>query len=340
MGERAAGVRADRPRLLLEGAKSLSYAGNMLAKRLAEERGFHEALLVAPDGRVLEAQTAAFFWVTHPRSALYPASFRGHPELDLARDSAEPRSGGGAPVPSCDALHASRGLPGGHGPGEIHPVGVIESGPSTRCRPVTRQVSELFGSDVAGRHRRAGRRPSEVPHPRPPRGRPRSDRAAGRGDSLQPSKIPCAASAASKIGRADVYLSAFWTIRLTPARSASPDLGSRQVDEVRRRVGSHGDVVAARVGGGGKGRPHGGSDPPPQLRESVGDRPRQALTQILQAAEAGQLRFRRLFRPCPVLECGQKAGSRGGWLRVHLPGSVDMRTPAQPSLISSESCVG
>jgi branched-chain amino acid aminotransferase len=54
----------DSPRLALAGAKSLSYAGNMVAKRMAQERGFEEALLTTPDGRVMEVQQAAFFWVT------------------------------------------------------------------------------------------------------------------------------------------------------------------------------------------------------------------------------------------------------------------------------------
>ncbi len=54
----------DSPRAILVGAKSLSYAGNMLAMRLAKERGFWEALLTTPDGRVMEVQQAAFFWVT------------------------------------------------------------------------------------------------------------------------------------------------------------------------------------------------------------------------------------------------------------------------------------
>jgi branched-chain amino acid aminotransferase len=53
----------DVPRLVLGGAKTLSYAGNMLARRLAQERGFDEALLVTPEGRILELQTASFFYV-------------------------------------------------------------------------------------------------------------------------------------------------------------------------------------------------------------------------------------------------------------------------------------
>jgi branched-chain amino acid aminotransferase len=51
------------PTRVLDGVKSLSYAANMLASRLARERGADEALLVTPHGRVLEAPTSSIFWI-------------------------------------------------------------------------------------------------------------------------------------------------------------------------------------------------------------------------------------------------------------------------------------
>jgi branched-chain amino acid aminotransferase len=51
------------PTRVLDAVKSLSYAANMLASRLAREAGADEALLVTPHGRVLEAPTSALFYV-------------------------------------------------------------------------------------------------------------------------------------------------------------------------------------------------------------------------------------------------------------------------------------
>ena len=62
----------DLPRPCLVGAKTISYAANMLAQRLAQGRGFDEALLVSPDGRVLEAQTGAVFWVAEEGAVYTP----------------------------------------------------------------------------------------------------------------------------------------------------------------------------------------------------------------------------------------------------------------------------
>jgi branched-chain amino acid aminotransferase len=64
------------PNRVLDGLKTLSYAGNMLAGRLAREGGFDEALLVTPHGRVLEGPTWSFFWVAGGRVLTPPLEDR------------------------------------------------------------------------------------------------------------------------------------------------------------------------------------------------------------------------------------------------------------------------
>ena len=71
------------PTRVLDGIKSLSYAGNMLASRLARERGFDEALLVTPHGRVLEAPTSSIFWVDGGR--LYTPPLEEHILASITR---------------------------------------------------------------------------------------------------------------------------------------------------------------------------------------------------------------------------------------------------------------
>jgi branched-chain amino acid aminotransferase len=60
------------PPRLLDGIKSLSYAANMLASRLAREQGADEALLVTPHLRVLECPTSSFFLVSGGEVATAP----------------------------------------------------------------------------------------------------------------------------------------------------------------------------------------------------------------------------------------------------------------------------
>ena len=71
------------PTRVLNGLKTLSYAANMLAGRLAKEQGADEALLVTPHGRVLEGPTWTFFWVAR-RAAAHAAALRRDPRLDHA----------------------------------------------------------------------------------------------------------------------------------------------------------------------------------------------------------------------------------------------------------------
>jgi branched-subunit amino acid aminotransferase/4-amino-4-deoxychorismate lyase len=73
------------PTRVLDGIKSLSYAGNMLASRLARERGFDEALLVTPHERVLEAPTSSIFWAGRD-GALCTPPLEDHILASITRD--------------------------------------------------------------------------------------------------------------------------------------------------------------------------------------------------------------------------------------------------------------
>jgi branched-chain amino acid aminotransferase len=53
-----------QPTVILNGVKSLSYGANMQATRIARRRGAEEAVLVRPDGTVLEPPTSSIFWVS------------------------------------------------------------------------------------------------------------------------------------------------------------------------------------------------------------------------------------------------------------------------------------
>ena len=61
------------PTVILNGVKSLSYAANMQATRLAKRQGADEAVLVRPEGTVLEPPTSAIFWVSAEGSLRTPA---------------------------------------------------------------------------------------------------------------------------------------------------------------------------------------------------------------------------------------------------------------------------
>ncbi|HEY1597143.1 MAG TPA: aminotransferase class IV [Thermoleophilaceae bacterium] len=73
------------PTRILDGVKSLSYAANMLATRIAKERGFDDALLVTPHGRVLELPTSSIFWVT-PAGELCTPPLDDHILASITRD--------------------------------------------------------------------------------------------------------------------------------------------------------------------------------------------------------------------------------------------------------------
>ncbi|MFL5897180.1 MAG: aminotransferase class IV [Solirubrobacterales bacterium] len=61
------------PSVILNGVKSLSYAANMQATRIAKRAGADEAVLVRPDGTVLEPPTSSVFWVAAEGQLRTPA---------------------------------------------------------------------------------------------------------------------------------------------------------------------------------------------------------------------------------------------------------------------------
>jgi branched-chain amino acid aminotransferase len=73
------------PTVILNGVKSLSYAANMQATRLAKAQGADEAVLVQPDGTVLEPPTSAIFWVS-PQGALRTPALEAGVLESITRD--------------------------------------------------------------------------------------------------------------------------------------------------------------------------------------------------------------------------------------------------------------
>jgi branched-chain amino acid aminotransferase len=61
------------PTVILNGVKSISYAANMQATRIAKGQGADEAVLIRPDGTVLEPPTSSVFWVSPAGELRTPA---------------------------------------------------------------------------------------------------------------------------------------------------------------------------------------------------------------------------------------------------------------------------
>jgi branched-chain amino acid aminotransferase len=73
------------PTVILNGVKSLSYAANMQATRIAKGKGADEAVLVRPDGIVLEPPTSSVFWAS-PEGALRTSALEDGVLASITRD--------------------------------------------------------------------------------------------------------------------------------------------------------------------------------------------------------------------------------------------------------------
>lgn len=141
------------PTRVLDGVKSLSYAANMLCSRLAHERGFDEALLVTPHGRVLEGPTSSMFWVDDAGTLCTPpledhilASITRAHLMDLVEVSERPVT--------ADELLGAREAFMASTVREVQSVAAIEDREFPETGEVTRKVAAAFAAhvdDVLGR---------------------------------------------------------------------------------------------------------------------------------------------------------------------------------------------
>ncbi len=136
------------PNRVLDGLKTLSYAGNMLAGRLAREQGFDEALLVTPHGRVLEGPTWTFFWVADGRLYTPPLEDRILASI-TRRYVIEECDGEERPCTLDDALGAEEAFIASS-VREVMPIAAIDDVTLPAAPgPVTREAAERLSSRIA-----------------------------------------------------------------------------------------------------------------------------------------------------------------------------------------------
>lgn len=141
------------PTRVMDGVKSLSYAANMLTRRLAREQGADDALLLTPHGRVLEGPTASFFavldgaLVTPPLSEHILDSITRRKVMAVAevREQVLTRDD----LPGLDEAFLASTLR------EVHPVKAIDgrplpAAPGPRTSEVSEAVHALIRSELAG----------------------------------------------------------------------------------------------------------------------------------------------------------------------------------------------
>jgi len=136
------------PSVILNGVKSLSYAANMQATRLAQAQGADEAVLVQPDGTVLEPPTSSIFWVSPQGTLRTPALEAGVLE-SITRDrlvKALDVEEGAWPVAD---LRAAQEAFLASTTREIQAVAAIDGNELTEAPgPRTREAQEAFASTL------------------------------------------------------------------------------------------------------------------------------------------------------------------------------------------------
>ena len=137
------------PTRVLDGVKSLSYGANMLASRLARERGFDEALLVTPHGRVLEAPTSSIFWVADGELLTPPLD--EHILASITRAMVIAATGASERACTLEELLGADEAFLASTAREVQPVAAIDEHSFDAPGPVTRQTAEVVESVIRER---------------------------------------------------------------------------------------------------------------------------------------------------------------------------------------------
>jgi branched-chain amino acid aminotransferase len=137
------------PTRVLDGVKSLSYAANMLASRLARERGFDEALLVTPHGRVLEAPTSALFWVAG--GELLTPPLEEHILASITRAVVIEVTGATERACTLDELLEADEAFLASTTREVEPISAIDERPFDAPGPITRRTAQAVEAAIRER---------------------------------------------------------------------------------------------------------------------------------------------------------------------------------------------
>jgi branched-subunit amino acid aminotransferase/4-amino-4-deoxychorismate lyase len=124
----------------------------MLAGRIAKERGFDEALLVTPHGRVLEAPTSTIFWCTGEGTLATPP-LDDHILASITRAHVMEVTGAEERVCTQDDLRQASEAFLASTTREVQPVAAIEDvefeAPGARTREAARALRERIEEDLA-----------------------------------------------------------------------------------------------------------------------------------------------------------------------------------------------
>ena len=134
------------PTRILDGVKSLSYASNMLASRIARERGFDEALLVTPHGRVLEAPTSSLFWIKD--GEVFTPPLHDHILASITRDVVLQASGGSERACTLEDLSVADEAFLASTVREVQPVAAVDKREFEDAGPVTARIAATVSEQI------------------------------------------------------------------------------------------------------------------------------------------------------------------------------------------------